>query len=116
VATTTFVKSLKALVRQRQALQQKERQLAEQQRQLLSDLGPVLERAGYRLTPIGAQPPGPARRNGSGPGGARKRFKCPKCDRRFAHPLPMARHTTAAHGSKPARKAAPKSPKARKAS
>jgi uncharacterized C2H2 Zn-finger protein len=30
----------------------------------------------------------------------RKRLKCPRCNRRFSHRLPMARHVSAMHRSK----------------
>jgi uncharacterized C2H2 Zn-finger protein len=36
--------------------------------------------------------------NGAVKAKGRKRLKCPKCDRRFAHPLPLARHVSASHG------------------
>src|SRR5215471_4200442 len=92
-----LVKSLSSLVQERKALQRKEQQLAQRQLQLIKGLDQVLRSIGYQLTPVG---------NGRGPapslGGviktrARKHLKCPHCDRRFAHRLPLARHVSASH-------------------
>ena len=103
-----LVKSLGALARDRQALQRKEQQLEHRQRELLKDLNAMLHGIGYTLRPTG---------NGQGPSGValgavripgRKHIKCPKCDRRFAHRLPLSRHLSASHGMKkasPAKKA-----------
>jgi uncharacterized C2H2 Zn-finger protein len=96
----TLVKSLGSLVQERKALQRKEQQLAQRQLHLIKDLDQLLRSIGYRLTPVG---------NGRGPapslGGviktqARKHLKCPQCDRRFAHRLPLARHVSASHRPK----------------
>src|SRR5215831_18656258 len=101
-------KSLGALARDRQALQRKGQQLEHRQRELLKDLNAMLHGIGYTLRPTG---------NGQGPSGSamgavripsRKHIKCPKCDRRFAHRLPLSRHLSASHGMKkasPAKKA-----------
>jgi uncharacterized C2H2 Zn-finger protein len=95
-----LVKTLAALARDRQALQRKEQQLAHRQRQLIKDLSTMLHGIGYTLRPSG---------NGQGSSGSagealripgRKVIKCPKCDRRFAHRLPLARHLSASHGMK----------------
>src|SRR5499433_3865201 len=103
-----LVKSLGALARDRQALQRKERQLEHRQRELLKGLNAMLHGIGYTLRPTG---------DGQGPSGSaleavripsRKHIKCPKCDRRFAHRLPLSRHLSASHGTKkasPAKKA-----------
>ena len=63
---------------------------------------------GYTLRPSGNG----QRPSGSAMGAARvagrKPIKCPKCDRRFAHRLPLSRHLSASHGIKkasPAKKA-----------
>ena len=93
----TLVKSLGSLVQERKALQRKEQQLAQRQLQVITGLAQVLHSIGYQLTPVG---------NGRDPapsvGGviktqARKHLKCPECDRRFAHRLPLARHVSASH-------------------
>jgi uncharacterized C2H2 Zn-finger protein len=93
----TLVKSLGSLVQERKALQRKEQQLAQRQRQLIKEVGQLLHSIGYQLTPVG---------DGRGPspslGGViktqgRKHLKCPQCDRRFAHRLPLARHVSASH-------------------
>ena len=97
-----LVKTLGALARDRQALQRREQQLAHRQRQLIKDLSAMLHGIGYTLRPSG---------NGQGSSGSagealripgRKVIKCPKCDRRFAHRLPLARHLSASHGMKKA--------------
>ncbi len=101
----TLVQSLGSLVQERKALKRKEQQLAQRQLQLITGLDQVLHSIGYRLTPVG---------NGRAPafslGGviktpARKHLKCPKCDRRFAHRLPLARHVSASHRPKKQKRA-----------
>src|SRR5215813_3905150 len=96
----TLVQSLTSLVQERKALQRRERQLAQRQLQLITGLGQLLHSIGYQLTPVG---------NGRGPAPsidsgiktqARKHLKCPQCDRRFAHRLPLARHVSASHRPK----------------
>jgi uncharacterized C2H2 Zn-finger protein len=94
----TLVKSLGSLVRERQTLQRKEEQLAQRQHQLVKGLGRLLRGIGYQLTPISGGKAHSAPSNGSVKAGRRKHLKCPKCDRRFAHPLPLARHVSATHG------------------
>ncbi len=95
-----LVKSLGSLVQERKALQRKEQELARRQLQLIKGLDQLLHSIGYRLTPVG---------NGRGPAPsisgviktrARKHLKCPQCDRRFAHRLPLARHVSASHRPK----------------
>lgn len=86
-------KSLAELVRERRTLERREQRLAGRQRVLMRDLGRLLLGIGYELSPIRG-----TRVRGRSESGAAKRLKCPKCDRRFAHPLPMARHLRATHG------------------
>lgn len=109
----TLVKSLGSLVRERQTLQRKGEQLAQRQHQLVKGLGRLLQGIGYQLTPIGSGEARAAQSNGVARVARRKHLKCPKCDRRFAHPLPLARHVSASHGAKkkvkPARTGAKKS-------
>src|SRR5215470_1036496 len=97
-----LVKSLGTLARDRQALQRKEQELQHRQQQLVKDLNAMLNGLGYTLRPTG---------NGQGASGStigavrvpgRKHIKCPKCDRRFAHRLPLSRHLSASHGMKKA--------------
>ena len=97
-----LVKSLGTLARDRQALQRKEQQLEHRQQQLIKDLNTMLHGIGCMLRPTG---------NGQGASGSgmgavrvpgRKHIKCPKCDRRFAHRLPLSRHLSASHGAKKA--------------
>ena len=101
----TLVQSLGSLVQERKALQRKEQQLAQRQRHLIKGLDQLLRSIGYQLTPVG---------DGRGPapsiGGvikiqARKHLKCPQCDRRFAHRLPLARHVSASHRPKKQKRA-----------
>jgi uncharacterized C2H2 Zn-finger protein len=96
----TLVKSLGSLMRERQTLQRKEQQLVQRQQQLVKGLGRLLQGIGYHLTPIGGGKGRSAQSNGTARVPGRKHLKCPKCDRRFAHPLPMARHVSASHGVK----------------
>ena len=101
----TLVQSLGSLVQERKTLQRKEQQLAQRQLQLIKGLDQLLHSIGYQLTPVG---------NGRGPapsiGGvikiqARKHLKCPQCDRRFTHRLPLARHVSASHRPKKQKRA-----------
>jgi uncharacterized C2H2 Zn-finger protein len=91
-----LVKVLEQLVRDRKALQAKEQRHAQRERQMIDSLRQLLPRMGYRLVAaIGGHP----RFAATAPGTQKpKRLRCPKCDRRFAHPLPMARHLKATHG------------------
>jgi uncharacterized C2H2 Zn-finger protein len=93
----SLVKSLGSLARERQALQRKEQQLAQRQQQLIKDLDQLLHGIGYQLTPLGNGKGLATSPNGLVKKQARKHLKCPKCDRRFAHRLPLARHFSASH-------------------
>src|SRR5712664_2058050 len=96
----TLVKSLSSLVRERQTLQRKGQQLAQRQHQLVKGLGRLLQGIGYQLTPISGGKAQSTESNGAVKVGRRKHLKCPKCDRRFAHRLPLSRHVSASHGAK----------------
>src|SRR5262245_55859205 len=99
----SLVLSLRKLAREKQGLRHRGQLVAKTERRLVEDLGHLLPTVGYRLVPLSA-----AKLKGVAGDGIRrvKRLRCPKCDRRFAHPLPMARHLAATHGAKkPARKA-----------
>jgi uncharacterized C2H2 Zn-finger protein len=108
----TVIKSLGSLVRERRTLQQKEQQLVQRQHQLVKGLGRLLQGIGYELTPIGSGKAGAAQANGTARVPGRKHLKCPQCDRRFAHPLPMARHVSATHAMKKRKIRASKAKKA----
>ena len=95
-----LLKSLGDLTREKHVLGQKVERLAQVERRLIGDIGRALSTVGYRVVALDA------RRNGKKPA-AFKRLKCPKCDRRFAHPLPMARHLAATHHVKAAARKAP---------
>ena len=95
-----LVSSLKKLVRDKRALEEKAREVATVERRLVTHWGHVLARAGYRLLPVGGDHLAASGRQ-TKQGRARvKGLRCPKCDRRFTHHLPMARHMSATHGPK----------------
>lgn len=104
----TLLVSLKRLAREKQGLRHKGQLVAQTERRLVENLRRVLPAIGYRLTPLTA-----AYLKGATNGLRRvKKLPCPKCDRRFAHPLPLARHLSATHGvKKAARKARRKATK-----
>ena len=105
-----FVAALRQLVQRKVALQEKERQLGRKEQQILETLGKLLPRIGYRVVAAGSE--GAVLTQSTGARKALKpmkplkpkRITCPKCDRRFAHPLPLARHLSATHGIRKARK------------
>src|SRR5262244_2430419 len=101
----TLVQSLGSLVQERKALQRKEQQLAQRQRHLIKGLDQLLHSIGYQLTPVGnvKRPTTSATGIIKAPG--RKHLKCPQCDRRFAHRLPLARHVSASHRPKKQKRA-----------
>ena len=97
--------SLKKLSRDKRTLRGKERLVARTEWRLVEHLGRMLSRAGYGLVPVRADKLAAAK-TATNYRGKPKRLRCPKCDRRFSHPLPMARHMSAIHGpKKQARKA-----------
>ena len=101
----TLVKSLGSLVQERKALQRKEQQLAQRQRQLIKGLDQLLHSIGYQLTPVGdGRGPAPSR-GGVIKTQAGRHLKCPQCDRRFTHRLPLARHVSASHRPKKQKRA-----------
>ncbi|HEX9431076.1 MAG TPA: hypothetical protein VF944_11935 [Candidatus Bathyarchaeia archaeon] len=104
----TLVRSLGSLVQERKALQRKEQQLAQRQQQLIKDLDQLLHGIGYQLKPMGNGKGPRTSSNGAVKTPARKHLKCPKCDRRFAHRLPLARHVSASHRPKKEKWARPR--------
>jgi uncharacterized C2H2 Zn-finger protein len=89
-------KSFDGLLKEKHSLSAKAHQLAQSERQLVEKLSRALAGSGYRVVPISAAGSSPRRADGK----ARARvkpLKCPKCDRTFAHPLPMSRHLKATH-------------------
>lgn len=92
-----LVKLLGQLVRERKALQAREQQHAQREQEMIDSLRQLLPGMGYRVVPA----TGVTGRTASVFPRVlkRKRLRCPKCDRRFAHPLPMARHMKATHGT-----------------
>ena len=91
---------LRQLVRRKGALQEQERQLGRQEQQVMETLGKLLPGIGYRLVSTADEGRVRTQSNGAPKTRKRKRILCPKCDRRFAHPLPLARHLSATHGVK----------------
>ena len=90
-------RELDLLLREKTTLNAKAERLAQTEQRLIENLSRALSGVGYRVVP--------AEDGSSSTGGAAgrtrglpKRLRCPECDRRFAHPLPMARHMKATHG------------------
>ena len=91
--------ALRKFAEDKNGLREQGQRLADTERRLMQTVGRLLTRAGYRVLPV----PGPDGRAGARTIPRRpapKRLSCPKCDRRFSHPLPMARHMSATHGVK----------------
>jgi hypothetical protein len=109
VLSSKLLKSLDAVTRDKQTLTQKARRLERAEQQLIGRLSRALSPVGYRVVSLGTRTAGrPGRPVGTLP----KRLQCPRCDRRFSHPLPMARHMAATHHAKAAaRKSRPKAKK-----
>jgi uncharacterized C2H2 Zn-finger protein len=119
--TDTLLRSLGMLVEEKRRLVGREKQLAKAEQRLIAGLTRSLSGLGYRVLPVTGQE-GQARAERSTRAvqaharghkrARRKTLQCPKCDRRFSHPLPMARHMSATHEvKKPTRKAKPQTTK-----
>jgi len=102
MVASTLSKSLDGLFRAKGRLATKTHALAKTERTVIEQLSRALSGIGYRVVPNTGDG-FPLHKNGRM---ARKRLRCPKCDRRFSHPLPMARHMVATHGAKKASKRA----------
>ena len=107
--TANLVSPVKSFLQQRHALAAKEKQL-------IADLNRVLPQLGYQVVPLdnGAASRVPAE-GATTRGGSRaqvlvktapKSLACPRCARRFAHPLHLGRHISATHGIKRKKKRA----------
>ena len=83
------MRSLRKLARQKQSIAVQARRIERDERRLLRQLEDVLPSLGYRLLATSRAA-----------GGKPKRLRCPQCPRRFAHPLPLARHVSATHRPK----------------
>ena len=94
--SSKLLKSLDAVTRDKHTLTQKARRLERAEQQLIGQLSRALSPVGYRVVSLGSRA-GSAGRVGRPMGTLPKRLQCPKCERRFAHPLPMARHMAATH-------------------
>ena len=101
----TLVQSLGSLIQERKVLQRKEQQLAQRQRQLIKKVGKLLRGVGYQLKPLGNVKGPTTSASGVIKTQGRKHLKCPKCDRGFAHRLPLARHVSASHRAKKQKRA-----------
>ena len=88
-------KSFDGLLKEKHSLSAKVHQLARNERQLVEKLSRALAGSGYRVVPV-ADAGSPGRAEGK-MGAPVKRLQCAKCERTFAHPLPMARHLKATH-------------------
>ena len=105
-----LLSSLKTLARQRQVIKDKERQVDQVERRFIENLGRLLTPLGYRLLPSNGQATKSGRASGVSSTPAIRRLRCPHCDRRFARPLHLGRHLSAAHSKKtaaPAKKQRP---------
>jgi hypothetical protein len=91
--------SLTHLARQRQRFQLKERELRAAERRVLGRVDRLLSQLGYRLI-AGDGPTSRAGAVGRWKQELPKTLGCPKCNRRFSHRLPMARHMSAMHGGR----------------
>ena len=91
------VNSLKKLARAKTEHQEKGRLVERIERRLLEQFNRMLPSIGYRLVPLTAPQPQSAAPNGTG---RAKRLQCPTCERRFAHPMHLARHMSATHKAK----------------
>lgn len=99
MADNNVLKLLTRLVRERKALDARERRHAQRERQVIQSLQQLLPGMGYRVVTAGSSQ---GRPTSASPRLLKpKRLQCPKCERRFAHPLPMARHLKATHGVDP---------------
>ena len=87
--------SLKKLAHERERLRERERKIVAAERGHVRQLDRLLSSLGYRVIPDNERHS--AISLGTPKRSRRKTLKCPKCDRRFSHPLPMARHMTATH-------------------
>jgi uncharacterized C2H2 Zn-finger protein len=103
VLSSKLLKSLHAVTRDKQNLTEKARRLEQTEQQLMDQLSRALTPVGYRVVSLRTAGSAASARAGRRAGGTLpKRLRCPKCDRRFSHPLPMARHVAATHSVKPA--------------
>jgi hypothetical protein len=98
-------RSLDVLLRQKSSLSARAQQLAQTEQRLIENLSQALSSAGYRVVPV--QDGTTGARGATRGRGLPKRLRCPECDRRFSHPLPMARHMKATHGKAAHAKAQP---------
>jgi uncharacterized C2H2 Zn-finger protein len=102
----TLLRSLGMLVEEKRRLVGREKQLAKAEQRVIAGLSRSLSGLGYRVRPVTGQEGQPGAERGTRAGAAaargahrarRRTLQCPKCDRRFSHPLPMARHMSATH-------------------
>jgi uncharacterized C2H2 Zn-finger protein len=96
----TLLSTLNKLAREKRGISEKEREVARTERRVIDHIGRLLSGAGYRLVPVEGDHRNEARPATTTHRARVKRLRCPKCDRQFAHPLPMARHMSATHGTK----------------
>ncbi len=92
--------SLKKLAKAKRAIREKAREVAHTERRVIERIRRSLSGTGYRLVPVSGDHFKVAMAATTMLRARAKRLRCPQCDRRFAHPLPMARHMSATHGVK----------------
>jgi uncharacterized C2H2 Zn-finger protein len=95
--TQRLLRSLRTLAKKRRALKAVERRLDAEERQVMATISQMLAGVGYRIVARDGVAGIPAR---AGFRRARKDLKCPRCDRRFAFEMHLARHVNAVHGAK----------------
>ena len=91
--TEALLRSIRTITQKRRALHVMGRRLDAEQRQLMGAMSRVLKRSGYRVVAADEVKTASTRR-------VRKDLKCPKCARRFAFEMHVARHMNAAHPAK----------------
>jgi hypothetical protein len=96
----TVLESLRKLAREKGRLKVKQREMASAERRLIDQVGRLLAGFGYHLASSNGRAGNGARPTAAAARTLPKRLQCPNCDRRFARPLHLARHTSAMHRAK----------------
>ena len=98
-----LLRSLRTLTKRRLALKAMESRLDADERKVMEAMSRVLEGSGYRVVPVKGNEPDSERPRRSRRRLARQDLKCPKCDRRFAFVMHVARHMNAMHPTRKGR-------------
>lgn len=100
-----LLSALGSMTKQRETLKAREHAVANRERKLADDIGRALSGVGYRLVRLDERPATSATR-GTRRRRKRQDLKCPKCDRRFFFQMHLARHVSAMHVRRTAKKTA----------